>query len=163
MRRLATTVLLGLMSIPGTSAMAHGTFVDARPLPGVEVGGVVDEVALLFPETLDLGAGSITVLGPTGVFAPSGSVEYPVETVIRLPIDRLTQPGTYQVAFSVPAADGFVFSGSFEFDYSADASPLAPLPYGRADRSPWLLVGAAFVAVAGIVVARTMRSNGSPN
>lgn len=162
MRRLATTLLLGLVSIPATAALAHGTFVDARPLPGVEVGGDVDEVALLFPEKLVPGAGSITVVGPTGV-VPSGSIENPVETVIRLPIDPLTRPGTYEVAFTVPAADGFVFEGSFEFDYSPAARPLEPLPYGRVDRSRWLLVGATFVAVAGFVVVRALRSDGRPN
>lgn len=157
MPRLATTLLLALVSIPAAAALAHGTFVDARPLPGVEVGGVVDEVALLFPERLDPGAGSMTVRGPGGVVAPSGDVEYPVDTVIRLPIDALTQTGTYEVAFTVPAADGFVFEGSFEFDYSPDALPLDPLPYGRAERSPWLMVGAVLGAVAGLVLVRRMR------
>ena len=163
MRRLATTLILALVSIPATPAMAHGTFVDARPLPGVEVGGVVDEVALLFPEELHPGAGSMTLLGPGGAVALSGDVEYPADTVIRLPIDPLTQPGTDEVAFTVPAVDGFVFEGSCEFDYSLDASPLEPLPYGRGDGSLWLIVGGVFGVGGGFLLVRMMRSKGRLN
>lgn len=38
-------VALGWIALP---AVAHGSWVDARPLPGVVVGGTVDEVAFLY-------------------------------------------------------------------------------------------------------------------
>lgn len=157
-RRVVILGTLALSVAPAVPVLAHGTFVDARPLPGVEVGGVVDEVAFFFPEDLVSGAGSITVTGPSGVAVPpAGTVEYPIGAVIRLPIEPLTEPGAYSVEYRVPAADGFVFEGSFEFTYEATADSLGPLPYGEPD-SPWWLAGVAgAVAVALFVLARKGR------
>lgn len=153
LRRVVILCTLVLSLIPAVSVLAHGSFVDARPLPGVRVGGVVDEVAFLFSEGLVAGAGSITVTGPTGLDVPAaGEAEYPIGAVIRLPIERLTDPGSYRVDYRVPAADGFVFEGSFEFVFEVGAEPLPPLPYGR---SGWWLPGLGGVlAVAIFVLAR---------
>lgn len=154
MRRIVILGTLALCLVPAITVFAHGIFVDVRPLPGVPVGGVVDEVAFLFPEALEVGASSITVTGPTGVeVAAAGEAEHPVETVIRLPIEQLTEPGSYRVDYRVPGADGFVFEGSFEFTYDVSAAPLGPLPYGRPGSVWWLagvggaLAGALFLAV----------------
>ncbi|MEX2655251.1 MAG: copper resistance protein CopC [Acidimicrobiia bacterium] len=158
MRRAVILATLVLCICPAITVLAHGTFVDARPLPGVGVGGVVDEVAFLFPEDLVAGAGSITVTGPTGIEVPTaGEPEYPIGAVIRLPIEQLTEPGSYRVDYRVLAADGFVFEGSFEFTYDVDAEPLDPLPYGRQGPAWWLVgVGGALAGVL-VLLARKRR------
>ncbi|MFP5332485.1 MAG: copper resistance protein CopC [Acidimicrobiia bacterium] len=152
MRRLV--LLAGLvvgLALPG---LAHGTWTDARPLPGVTVGGVVDEVAFLFPEPLVAGQGSITVAGPDGSRHPTGSLEHPADAVVRMGIEPLVDEGVYTVTFTLPAVDGFVFSGSHHFEYRATAPGLEPLPYGRGGNLPLIGVGLAAAAFGGWVLVR---------
>ena len=152
---LAGSLVLTALASP---ALAHGSFVDARPLPGVEVGGVVDEVALLFGEDLALGEGSIEVIGPGGETTASGQVEYPIDRAIRMAIEPLTEPGEYEVAFRVPALDGFVFEGRFPFTFEPSAEELDPLPFGRRAPMPWVIVVAALVGLGGGFWARRRKS-----
>lgn len=153
-RRVSILGTLALCVFPGVSVLAHGAFVDARPLPGVEVGGVVDEVAFLFPEDLVPGAGEITVTDPTGTEVPSaGEAEYPIGAVIRLSIEPLTEAGAYRVGYRVPALDGFIFEGEFEFIYEASAQPLNPLPYGE-EGSAWGIAGVVVASAVVFVIVR---------
>ena len=155
MRRVFALGLFGAAMVAGSAALAHGTFIDARPLPGIEVGGIVDEVALLFPEALVADAGSLTVTGPAGVAVPpAGPIEYPVDSVIRLPIAPLAEAGSYRIEFSVPAEDGFIFRGSYEFRYLPEARELDPLPYGRKDWTGWALAVGAVVVAGSVLVVR---------
>lgn len=149
--RLATLVTLVLMPATGLPALAHGTFVDARPLPGVVVGGVVDEVSFLFPEPVDPESTVIAVTGPDGLVVPvEADVTSPVPSAVRVGIDPLTLPGEYAVDHSVRSLDGFVFQGTFTFVYDPAAPPLDPLGYGRAPLPwPWLVV---IVGAIGLVI-----------
>lgn len=154
-RRLATLLTMVLLSIslPG---LAHGTFLDARPLPGVVVGGVVDEVSFLFPEPVDPDSAVITVTGPDGLSVPArGEVESPAPSAVRVAIEALTLPGEHRVDHAVTSLDGFIFEGTFTFRYDPTAPPLDPLPYGR-DPLPWpWLVG--IVATLGLIVVAARR------
>ena len=149
-RRLASLVTMVLLSSASLPALAHGTFVDARPLPGVGVGGVVDEVSLLFPEPVVAESAVIAVIGPNGVAVPvNGEVDSPVPSAVRVAIESLTLPGEYRIDHSVASRDGFVFEGSFTFTYDPTAPTLDPLPYGRAPLPwQWLL---GIVAAIGVV------------
>jgi methionine-rich copper-binding protein CopC len=139
-------------------ALGHGSFVDARPLPGVEVGGVVDEVALLFGEDLAVGEGSIEVTAPDGEPTSGGPVEYPIDRVIRMAIEPLSEPGQYEVAYRVPAIDGFIFEGRFPFTFDPSAEQLDPLPFGRSAPMPWVIVVAALVGLVGGFWARRRKT-----
>lgn len=145
--------------IGAPAALAHGTFVDARPLPGVEVGGVVDEVSFLFPEPVETDSAVIAVIGPQGHPVPaSGQVESPIPSVVRVGIEALTLPGEYRVDHAVTAHDGFVFEGSFTFSFDPSAPPLDPLPYGRDGLGwPWLAGIAGAIALAGWMVRTRSR------
>ncbi|MDX1449211.1 MAG: hypothetical protein R3246_09130, partial [Acidimicrobiia bacterium] len=89
----AWLLALAVVAFGGLPALAHGTWLDARPLPGVTVGGTVDEVAFLFGEPLQLGQGEVTVVGPDGRPHPGGAIEHPAETVVRMPIQPLAEEG----------------------------------------------------------------------
>ena len=152
MRRwLLGVTALGLIGLP---ALAHGTWVDARPLPGVVVGGTVDEVAFLFPEPLVAGEGGITVTGPDGQSIPTGTIEFPADAVARVKVEPLTAEGTYTVSYTLSATDGFVFSGSHRFEYRETAPGLEPLPYGRGSWLPAAALGAVVLAAGGWAIAR---------
>lgn len=142
---------LGLVALP---AAAHGSWVDARPLPGVVVGGTVDEVAFLFPEPLVVGEGGITVTGPDGRSITTGAIEFPADTVVRVGIEPLTVEGTYTVSYTLPAMDGFVFTGSYRFEYRQTAPGLEPLPYGRGSWVTVAGIGVLVLAAGGLAVAR---------
>jgi methionine-rich copper-binding protein CopC len=148
-RHLATIVTTALLSI-SLPVLAHGTFVDVRPLPGVVVGGVIDEVSFLFPEPVEPDSAVIAVTGPDGQSVPAESrVESPVPSAVRIGIEPLTLPGEYRVDHAVTSQDGFVFEGTFTFVYDPAASPLEPLPYGESQTSwPWLV---AVVSGLGLV------------
>lgn len=151
-----------LLSFTGLPALAHGTFVDARPLPGVVVGGVVDEVSFLFPEPIDPDSAVIAVTGPDGLEVPArGGVDSPVSSAARIAIEALTLPGEYRVDHAVTSLDGFVFEGTFAFVYDPTAPSLDPLPYGR-DPVPWQwIVGiAGAVGLAGWILRRSRVRHG---
>lgn len=144
-------VVVGLAPLPG---YAHGTFIDARPLPGVTVGGTVDQVAFLFPEPVHVESAAITVTAPDGAtVSPVGDVEHPAAAVIRVAIEALTVAGDYRVSHRVTATDGFVFEGEFGFRYDPDAPALAPLPYGREGWTweTWVVVGTLLVTAVVMV------------
>ena len=138
-------------------ALAHGTFVDARPLPGVVVGGVVDEVSFLFPEPIDPDSAVIAVNGPDGLSVPvQRGVESPVPSAVRVAIEALTLPGEYRVDHAVTSLDGFVFEGTFAFVYDPNAPSLDPLPYGR-DPLPWQWL-VVIAAALGLIIWTVRRS-----
>lgn len=146
-----------LVLVPG-AALAHGTFIDSRPLPGVTVGGTVDEVAFLFPEPVVASAAVITVTGPDGLAIPTtGPAEGPADPVVRQRIRPLVEPGSYSVIHSVPSTDGFVFEGTFDFTYQPTADPLGPLPYGRDAPLGWVVLGGIVVVTVAAVVLRSRR------
>lgn len=150
-RALLGVVALGWIALP---AVAHGSWVDARPLPGVVVGGTVDEVAFLFPEPLVVGEGGITVTGPDGRSIPTGAIEFPADAVVRVGIEPLTVEGTYTVSYTLPAMDGFVFTGAYRFEYRQGAPRLEPLPYGRGSWVSAVGLGAVVLAAGGWAFAR---------
>lgn len=150
-RWLLGVAALGLIALP---AAAHGSWVDARPLPGVVVGGTVDEVAFLFPEPLVVGEGRITVTGPDGRSIATGAIEFPADAVVRVGFESLTVEGLYTVSYTLPAMDGFVFTGSYRFEYRQTAPGLEPLPYGRGSWVAAVALGAVVVAAGGWAVAR---------
>lgn len=156
-RWLCGVAALGWIALP---AIAHGTWVDARPLPGVVVGGTVDEVEFLFPEPLAAGEGEIMMTGPDGRSVPAGPLEFPAGPVVRMSIDPLVVEGTYTVSYTLSATDGFVFTGSHRFEYRETAPGLDPLPYGRRSWVPVAGLGVVALAAFGWVVAnrRTRRS-----
>lgn len=152
MRRwVLVTAVLMWTALP---ALAHGTWVDARPLPGVVVGGTVDEVAFLFPEPLVVGEGGITVTGPDGRSIATGAIEFPADAVARASIDPLTAEGIYTVSYTLSATDGFVFTGSYRFEYRQTAPGLEPLPYGRGSWVTVAGIGTVVLAAGGLAVAR---------
>lgn len=158
MRRLLIVVVsasVGMLSLP---ALAHGSFVDARPLPGTTVGGVVDEVEFLFTEEVLAGGAVISVTAPDGTtVATRGALVVPVPPVARQPIHELRTPGEYRVDYSIPSFDGTVFEGAFVFTYDPNAPTLEPLPFGRGDNMPLVFIGLGSLVVfvvGGAVVAR---------
>lgn len=150
-RWLLGVAALGSIGLP---ALAHGTWVDARPLPGVVVGGTVDELAFLFPEPLVAGEGAITLTGPDGQSIATGEIEFPADAVARVRIEPLTAEGTYTVSYTLSATDGFVFTGSHRFEYRRTAPELEPLPYGRGNWVPAAGLVAAVLAAGAWVMAR---------
>ena len=150
--RLMVGIAAVLVALP---ALAHGTFLDARPLPGVAVGGEVEAIEMLFPEPVVLEGVRISVEGPDGPVASTGAVTAPTETVIRTPIEQLDTPGSYMVTYEVPAVDGFVFEGSYPFEFDPQAPPIAPLPFGN-DPLPVVIIGVGVLAVTMATVATTV-------
>lgn len=150
-RWLLGVAALGWIAVP---AAAHGSWVDARPLPGVVAGGTVDEVAFLFPEPLVVGEGGITITGPDGRSVPTGDIEFPADAVARVGIEPLTMEGIYTVSYTLPATDGFVFTGSYRFEYLQAAPGLEPLPYGRGSWVSAAGLGVVVLAAGAWVVAR---------
>ncbi|MEX2423360.1 MAG: copper resistance protein CopC [Acidimicrobiia bacterium] len=155
-RRLTTLMTTVLLSV-GLPALAHGTFVDARPLPGVVVGGVIDEVAFLFPEPVEYESAVIAVTGPDGQSVPArGRVSSPVPSAVRVGIEAITLPGEYRVDHAVSSQDGFVFEGTFTFVYGPAAPPLDPLPYGGDSRPwPWLVAGGGVLLLTTVILRRS--------
>ena len=157
MRRVLTlgALLAGVVAAP---ALAHGTFVDARPLPGVEVGGSVDEVEFLFPEAVSLEGATISVTAPDGSEVPLvGSMTTGVEGLVRQSIEPLDQVGEHRIDYAIPSFDGTTFEGAFVFRYDPAAEPLEPLPFGRDTDMTIVLIALgmfAVVVVAGGLVAR---------
>lgn len=152
-----------LTVLGGMPALGHGTFVDARPLPGIAVGGTVDEVELLFPEGIVPTDSRIEVRGPDGSrVPPTGRITAPIASVARVGIRPLTEPGEYRVVYSIPATDGTVFAGDFQFTFDPAAEPLRPLPYGRGRVELVALLGlaSALVVGGGLLVARRSRRAG---
>jgi methionine-rich copper-binding protein CopC len=148
----AFTVVLGAIG-----AAAHGTFVDVRPLPGVSVGGTVDEVAFLFPEEIVITGATITVVAPDGSQVPAvGALVAPTPAVVRQPIADLAQPGEHRIEYSVPSFDGTVFEGTFVFIYDPASPPLDPLPFGRSEAVP--LPAVVGVLLGLILVLRGLRA-----
>jgi len=158
MRRGAIGTVLAILTLFPAAGLAHGTFLDSRPLPGVTVGGTVDELAFLFPEPVDTSAAVITIVGPDGLAIPTtGPAEGPADPVVRQPIRALVEPGSYRVSHSVASTDGFVFEGTFDFTYQPTADPLSPLPYGRDTPLGWVTLGGILVVAVAAVVLRTRR------
>lgn len=150
MRRvlILAVALAGAVAAP---ALAHGTFVDARPLPGVEVGGTVDEVEFLFPEAVRTTDAVITVTAPDGSSVPTaGGMDTSVEGLVRQRIEPLSIAGEHRIDYRIPSADGEVFEGAFVFTWDPAADPLEPLPFGRGDGL--LVVAGIGGAVATIVL-----------
>jgi methionine-rich copper-binding protein CopC len=163
MRRSVVAATVTILTLHAAPVVAHGTFVDARPLPGVTVGGTVDEVAFLFPEAIVPEGAVIVVTGPEGIVVPaSGSIERLADTVVRIPIEVLSRPGEYGVDYSIPAADGFAFDGSFTFFFDPAADALEPLPYARGGRAGLLAVVAVSILVVatGVIGWRRRRPSG---
>lgn len=145
------------------SLSAHGTFIDARPLPGVAVGGTVDEVEILFPEDIVVAGSRIEVRAPDGTRVPQrGSITAPIPSLVRVGIQRLVVPDTYRVEYVVPSTDGTAYEGSFDFTFDPGADPLDPLAF---ERGPNVLFASALViaAVVGaaVVVSRKPGRTGS--
>ncbi|HVR33383.1 MAG TPA: copper resistance protein CopC [Acidimicrobiia bacterium] len=158
MRRGAAGTMLAILMVFPAAGLAHGTFVDSRPLPGVTVGGTVDEVAFLFPEPVIASGAVISLIGPDGLaISTTGPAEGPADPVVRQPIRALVEPGRYRVIHSVPSADGFVFEGTFDFTYQPTADPLSPLPYGRNTPLGWVTLGGILVVTVAAVVLRSRR------
>jgi methionine-rich copper-binding protein CopC len=167
MRRLLIGVLsasAGILSIP---ALAHGSFVDARPLPGTAVGGVVDEVEFLFPEEVLAEGAVISITASDGTTVPTrGALVVPIPPVARQPIDELRTPGEYRIDYSIPSFDGTVYEGAFVFTYDPNAPALEPLPFGRGDSMPLVLIGLggliAFVLGGALIARRRSRPEHEP-
>jgi methionine-rich copper-binding protein CopC len=139
---------------------AHGTFIDARPLPGVAVGGTVDEVEILFPEDIVVAGSRIELRAPDGTQVPQrGRITAPIPSLVRVGIQPLVVADTYRIEYSVPSTDGFVFEGSFEFTYDPDADPLEPLAFGRGTslQPAAALILAILVAAGTVFVGRGLR------
>jgi methionine-rich copper-binding protein CopC len=144
------------------SVSAHGTFVDARPLPGVAVGGTIDEVEILFPEEIVIAGSRIEVRAPDGTqVRQRGPIGAPIPSLVRVGIQPLVVRGTYRIEYFVPSTDGTVFEGSFEFTYDPDADPLEGLAFGR---GPNVLLASALAITAlvgaAMVVSRTRGRTG---
>lgn len=154
-------LVAALLMWAAVPAQAHGSFLDARPLPGVTVGGTVDEVAFLFPEEVFTDGATITVTAPDGSTVSSGSLRHPEGGVVRQSIEALSVSGEYRVDYSVPALDGSTYEGSFTFEYQPDARPLDPLPFGR-ERStiPTVVVVVGLAAVVLLAVGRLSGRSG---
>ncbi len=145
------------------SVSSHGTFIDARPLPGVVVGGTVNEVEILFPEDIVVAESQIEVRALDGTqVLPRGRATAPIPSLVRVRIQPLVVPGTYRIEYFVPSTDGFVFEGSFEFTFDPDADPLDPLAFGRETNVlfPSALAIAAVVGAAIVISRRRGRMGG---
>ncbi len=160
-------VAAGLAAILLASGMAslsaHGTFIDARPLPGVAVGGTVDEVEILFPEDIVVAESRIEVRAPDGTqVLQRGRIIAPIPSLVRVRIQPLVTPGTYRIDYFVPSTDGTVFEGSFEFTFDPDADPLDPLAFGRETNvlASLALAVVAFIGVAFVVSRKRGRTGG---
>lgn len=153
---MAGRLLIGVAALVWIAqpSLAHGTWVDARPLPGVVVGGTVDEVAFLFPESLVAGEGGITVTAPDGRSIRTETVEFPADAVARVAIEPLAVEGVYTVSYTLAGLDGFVFTGSYRFEYRQAAPGLEPLPYGRGSLASAIGVGVVVLAAGSWVAAR---------
>ena len=155
-RALGAAGVAVILLVSGMASLsAHGTFIDARPLPGVAVGGTVDEVEILFPEEIVVAGTRIEVMAPDGTqVLQRGRITAPIPSLVRVRIQPLVTPDTYWIEYFVPSIDGTVFEGSYEFTFDPDADPLDPLAFGR-ETNVLVLSALAIAAVgAGIVVSR---------
>ena len=147
-------LLLPLFAVP---AFAHGGIVQGVPGPGQSVGGVVENVQLLFAEPVDEAV--VTIEDATGVVLP-GTLDQPISNLLELSTDGIVLDGDYIVRYSVTFEDDVEFSSAYQFTYSKD-SP-APLPIDPASVAfssgvsvSSLLIGLA-AGIVGLLLLRFM-------
>lgn len=150
-----------VLSLPATSAWAHGELVEARPTPGSTVGGEVIEIELLFEEDVSVDGLSLGLIDPDGTALSVGTAELPVGSLVRASVAGVTKPGPYRVEYVVRSRDGFSFEGAYVFTYAPDATPVDPLPHGRSAAGLLLALGGGglvlFVAIGWVLMRRRIR------
>lgn len=166
-------------------AFAHNEFKSSDPQGGATLDTAPTSVVLTFSEELIDGQAKITVTGPDGANASTGTARLSGATA-TLPF-KPTAAGAYTVAYKVVADDGDVTNSSFTFTLTAAAvpapsttsttpttattptTPATPAPATNTTSSgtpwwPWLVGGlvviAVLVVVAVLVVRR--RRSGTP-
>lgn len=152
--RSVAAACLGALAAAGLlsdRAAAHGSFVEARPAPGVRVEAAPDRVELRFTEPLNrsLARGEIVAADGTAVQLIAQAAE---DRMLLLRPARELGTGTYQVRWhSVSTIDGHALEGTFSFGVRAAAAGGAQ----RIEQSPlarggWLRVlsrGALYAAL----------------
>jgi methionine-rich copper-binding protein CopC len=146
-RFLASLGIVGVLLLAGVGAAnAHTELSEGRPGAGQEVGGEIDKIELEFRGAID--DAEIRVFEPEGEEI-TGADHTEVSGVIATQqIETITEPGQYQVTYSVLSVDGDLQNGAYVFTYDPDAPPLPDDDDGSG--STLLLWG--FVAVSVVVL-----------
>ncbi|MCY7402623.1 MAG: copper resistance protein CopC [Nocardioides sp.] len=124
-RLLALLALLMLCQLGLTGpASAHTSLVSTVPAAGAVSGPAPQQVALTFSKAVSPVLAEVVVTGPDGQQWQAGAPSTSGADVTQ-PLQPLTVPGEYQVAWRVVAADGHPISGTYAFQFAAPV-PVQP-------------------------------------
>jgi copper transport protein len=138
--RAVLAVVIGLLAATGLASPAHAHAVLENTSP--EADSLIQEapaqIVLTFSEAVSPVADRVRVIAPDGSRVDRNEPR-PSGQQLIVPIEPLTQPGTYLVSFRVISADSHPVYGTYSFSYK-EVSPGGPPE-------------AADVAASGFVVA----------
>ncbi|HEY0126410.1 MAG TPA: copper resistance CopC family protein [Blastococcus sp.] len=185
MRRTAVvllTALLAWLATPST-AQAHERLTASEPAADAVLPAVPPRVLLTFSGNVLDPAPTLELLDAAGQQVPGGEPVVEGATV-ALPLPEGLANGAYTVRWRIVSSDGDPVSGDYAFTVAApvtaspapeaspttsatpapspaEASPAAAVAEGGPSAGPWLVGGAAALALlAGVLVVRRTRTRG---
>ncbi len=143
------TALTGLWLFAPAPAGADAVFVAATPAGQATVGGVVEQIQIVFNELVT--EGDIVIEGPDGPIVLLDQTRD--GQVISARFAPLSVEGRYSVTYSVVSADTDSVDGSLGFNYAADGPVPLPVsvPALQTGASP-LLVGLVVIGLAAVAM-----------
>ena len=166
MRTAMALVLAGAAAVLGVSpAHAHTDLLGSSPAAGDQVSPATEELTLAFADEVVPGAAAVSVVGPDGQEATSGTTRAE-GTLVRVGL-RLVEAGEHTVSYRVVAADGHVVTGRLLFVVTAGASvpsvvppapPSTPDPEGPRPLTWVMATTVLLLLLAGLHAARRRRT-----
>ncbi len=132
------------VALPGI-ALGHVHVESTTPEPGTNLDDPPSEVVIEFDGELDPDQSSFTVRGGDGAVVGEGEVDLSVadRNVLRGDVS-ISEPGIYDVEYSVVGLDGHELTGEFSFGFQATEAVPTPEP----DEHPDTAVGGPTVGAA---------------
>jgi copper transport protein len=145
--------VLGVLVIPASPASAHAALVRTSPAQNAIVATAPAAVVLTFSESVRPVAGKVTVIGPDGKRADTGTPNAAGKTV-TIPLRSGGARGTYLVSFRVISADGHPVGGGYSYSVGApSATPPTATASGGVDPVVNVLIHVArYLGYAGLVL-----------
>jgi len=124
--RVAVAAVVGLLGvgIGASPASAHAALVSSSPAADALLQEAPTQVVLTFTEGVNPVADKVRVIAPNGRRVDRGEARASGAQLI-VPLDTISQVGTYLVTFRVISADSHPVGGAFAFSYK-QVSPGGP-------------------------------------
>ncbi len=144
-------------------AAAHASLVASSPADGQSVGGLMEQIDLVFNEAINVPR--VTVSGPDGPNVDA-VVTQPSPNHLRISlVSPLEAEGSYRVDYELISADEDPLSLTLDFSYEHGADPALPVVASVVDGAQgggyaWMLVGGLtlIVVALGLRFVRSRRA-----